>query len=281
MEEIKSCFIIMPFSQTEHHSQEYWTNHFEYYLKPLIEKTGKLSVFRSEPLKGNIASQIITDLINSYIVVADLTDHNPNVLWELGVRQSYKHCTITIAEKGTKIPFHFSHKGILEYNGDHLNNQYFEEQLSKALDLCMNSPEEPDSPILEAIGGRGSLYSIIHEEENNRKLKVVKQEIIQNEKDINYIYILCEKNKGKKPGEREMLPYILNIRAIQNLYINRYLDKPDKFYDVINSYIKVIDAFNNNIHDWVQFTDKCEKWFISNKKEIDDLNNEIKKLFSI
>ena len=72
-------------------------------------------------------------MTNADIVIADLTDHNSNVLWELGVRQSFKHSTITIAEVNTKIPFHFSHKGILFYNGDHLNNEEFEKQFKKSL----------------------------------------------------------------------------------------------------------------------------------------------------
>jgi hypothetical protein len=113
----KQCFVIMPFSKTnEHHSDDYWKRHFLSYLKPLIERSKEFEAFRSEPLRGDIANKIITDLTNADVVVADLTDFNPNVLWELGVRQSFRHCTITIAENGTKVPFHFSHKGILFYN---------------------------------------------------------------------------------------------------------------------------------------------------------------------
>jgi hypothetical protein len=69
----------MPFSDSENHSAQYWKRHYTSYLKPLIEVSGKIEAFRSEPLRGDISSQIITDLINSDIVVADLTDHNPNV----------------------------------------------------------------------------------------------------------------------------------------------------------------------------------------------------------
>jgi len=100
------------FSQTKGHGQKYWTRHFDLFLKPLIEKNEKFEAFRSQPIRGDIASQIITDLGNSDVVVADLTEYNPNVFWELGVRQSFRNCTITIAEKGTQIPFHFSHKGV-------------------------------------------------------------------------------------------------------------------------------------------------------------------------
>ena len=89
----------MPFSKTkEHHTEEYWKRQFNSYLKPLIQRNPQLEAIRSEPLRGDIASQIITDLANDEIVVADLTDHNPNVFWELGVRQSFKHRTVTIAD---------------------------------------------------------------------------------------------------------------------------------------------------------------------------------------
>ena len=150
----------MPFSKTkEHHTEDYWTRHFNLYLKPLIEKSGEFEAFRSEPLRGNIANQIITDLVNSDIVVCDLTDHNPNVLWELGVRQSFKHGNITIAEAGTQIPFDFNHKAVLFYNGEHLDNELFYQAFSAALADCIQHPEGPDSPVLEALGGRGTLYS--------------------------------------------------------------------------------------------------------------------------
>jgi len=42
-----------------------------------------------------------------------LTDYNPNVFWELGVRQSFKHNTITIAEEGVILPFDVSSLKIL------------------------------------------------------------------------------------------------------------------------------------------------------------------------
>lgn len=37
MSELKSCFVIMPFSATSSHDQTYWDKHFEKFLKPKIE----------------------------------------------------------------------------------------------------------------------------------------------------------------------------------------------------------------------------------------------------
>jgi len=86
------CFVITPFSKTtDEHTKRYWTEHFKSFLKPLIDENPDLEARRSKPLRGDILREIITDLVVSRVVVADLTDHNPNVYWELGVRQSFKH----------------------------------------------------------------------------------------------------------------------------------------------------------------------------------------------
>lgn len=158
----KRCFVIIPFSQTsEEHTEDYWNKHFEYFLKPLIKECGDLEVSRSEALRGDILKQIIRDLYDSSIVVADLTDKNPNVFWELGVRQSFKHGTVTIAEQDTKIPFDISTKGTLYYYPkNHVKNERFREQFKKAIMDCLSNPDSPDSQVLEVIPGRGTRHLV-------------------------------------------------------------------------------------------------------------------------
>src|SRR5208283_4208247 len=135
----KQCFVIMPFSQTsEKHTEQYWTEHFEDFLKPVIEECPQIEAHRSEPIQGDIIRQIITNLIVAPIVVADLTDHNPNVFWELGIRQSFKNGTITIAQEGTKLPFDISSKGTLFYYPDsHIKNAKFTRNCKAIITNCL------------------------------------------------------------------------------------------------------------------------------------------------
>jgi hypothetical protein len=61
------CFVIMPFSKSsENHTEEYWINHFNKFLKPLIEEVPGVEAYRVESLHGDILKQII-DLINPKI----------------------------------------------------------------------------------------------------------------------------------------------------------------------------------------------------------------------
>jgi len=282
----KKCFVIMPFSETKPpHTIEYWKRHYVSYLKPLIESVRGLEAFRSDPLRGNIASQIITDLISADIVVADLTDHNPNVLWELGVRQSYKHCTITIAETDTQIPFHFSHKGILFYNGDHLNNEDFEKQFKKSLKDCIKHPEVPDSPVIETLGGRGTLYSIVHNEENQRRLMALHLEIDENKEYLRRIHEHCKKNKSLrargKEDEMEMISGSLRKSASELLYTNRYLDLPEKNYKELSVYLEHVDATNLHLGRWSPSPERCEKWFSGDEEKFLKAIKNLKKSLSL
>lgn len=148
------CFVIMPFSETsEEHTEEYWTEHFESFLTPLINECGNFNVIRSRPLRGDILKEIIESLVYLPLVVADLTDHNPNVFWELGVRQSFKHGTITIAKNGTKIPFDLGKKGVLSYYPkDPSKNEKFRSLFKDAIKDWLSNPNFPDSFVLEIVG---------------------------------------------------------------------------------------------------------------------------------
>jgi hypothetical protein len=54
---------------------------------------------------GMIGDRVVSDIINADLVVADLTDLNPNAFYELGIRHSTEEPTIHVARMGTALPF--------------------------------------------------------------------------------------------------------------------------------------------------------------------------------
>ena len=54
---------------------------------------------------GMIGDRVITDITHAELVVADLTDLNPNAFYELGIRHSTEKLTIHVARSGTQLPF--------------------------------------------------------------------------------------------------------------------------------------------------------------------------------
>ena len=256
--ERKQCYVIMPFSQTiDVHTEEYWDRHFESFLKPLIEESSGLEAKRSEPLRGDILKQIITNLIVSTVVVADLTDHNPNVFWELGVRQSFKHGTITIAEEGTDIPFDIGVKGTLFYSDNRISNALFCSQFKKAIIDCINNPENPDSHVLDTISGRGTFFEVIRGDEIYRRIKALIHECEWNIVILEDIQETIEENRH--------VSIQLISPALELLLTNRYLDEDEDFYELVSRLLIDINTLNRQLiilgSSSKQFTD----WFHHNK----------------
>ncbi len=272
----QKCFVIMPFSKTsEKHTEEYWTKHYETFIKPLVESGHPLIAERSSPLRGDILRQIITDLVTAPIVVADLTDANPNVYWELGVRQSFKHGTITIAEDGTALPFDLGGKGSLFYfTGDHIKMQDFRSQFNEAIDDCLKNPDLPDSHVLETISGRGTLYQIIMRNETLRRLDALISEIDRNKTVLQSVVYNCNNNIKKKEevkakGEQASSIFTTDrfrLVAVEMLVINRYVDADKTFYEKAEEHMDGLISFNDQLSIWEDKPKSTEPWLLDASK---------------
>lgn len=105
------CFVIMPF--VEHDEDRYPTGFFEEALEslftPAITRAG-LQV-RTARRQGSdlIQSTIIRELLSADLVLADLTEHNPNVLFELGMRIAENKPVVLVRATGTGRIFDVDH----------------------------------------------------------------------------------------------------------------------------------------------------------------------------
>ncbi|MCW4016357.1 MAG: hypothetical protein NWF06_08305 [Candidatus Bathyarchaeota archaeon] len=279
------CFIIMPFSQTtDEHTENYWTEHYEYFLKPIIEEIPTLNALRSEPLRGDLIREIIKDLVFSPIVVADITDLNPNVFWELGIRQSFKHGTITIAEQGTRIPFDIGSKGTLfYYPKNHIKNQIFRRKLKTAILDCMSNPKRPDSQVLEIITGRGTVFQLFQREQTIRRVDALITECENNLFLNTTIYKIIEKNLSD-PKNKKWTTAKFRTLALELLITNRYLDEDESFYEIATFAFYALENKNSAIDKWFTNDEHTENWFLKplmKEKYTEAVKNLMKKLKKI
>lgn len=274
----ETCFVIMPFSKTtKGHTKNYWTEHFKSFLKPLIEEHRDFEARRSKPLRGDILRQIITDLVVCRVVVADLTDHNPNVYWELGVRQSFKHGVVTVAEAGTRLPFDISAKGTLfYYPKDHLKMPDFSSDFKEAIQDCLINPDRPDSHVLETLSGRGTLFEIFRRDEAMRRLDGLLSECDRNLKTMNKVVKIAQENQGRDLGERNFATERLGVSAVQLLTTNRYIDEGPSFFEPAEEYLMWLNTMNEQLNVWPLYTDSVQEWLMENAKQGQKLTKELR-----
>jgi hypothetical protein len=96
------AFVIMPFTEKNPDRPK---GFFSEVLRSLITPAGVDAGFQVETASKQgsdlIQSTIINELLEADLVVADLTDHNPNVLFELGVRMAEDRPVALIRATGT------------------------------------------------------------------------------------------------------------------------------------------------------------------------------------
>lgn len=260
----KLCYVIMPFSgTTDEHTTQYWTSWWKF-LKKRIEDLPDVEVRRSEALRGDIVKEIIRDLYAADVVIADLTDMNPNVYWELGVRQSLKYGTITIAETREHVASDMGMKGVLKYHPkDSVKNEEFVSILKRAIVDCVENPNEPDSHVLETLSGRSTLYSIIRKEENIRKVESLYDEFDENLETIEKIFETYYQSHRKTT--KIFIGHTVRCSCIEHLVTVRYLDESPEFYQEMTNYLLWMEALNLQLSLWGLPTDSAFNWLKENE----------------
>jgi hypothetical protein len=149
----RDCFVIMPFSNTASCTEDEWTEIFEKFLKPAVEGAGLDYVCRrSVATRGNIVGAILQDLNNSHVVLADLTDRNANVFYELGVRHATKDRTLLIAQKREDIPFDLQAYAYHVYGWrTEDERKALGDRLRHLLQEIDSNPNRPDNPVSDFL----------------------------------------------------------------------------------------------------------------------------------
>ena len=146
----KNAFVIMPFSSTDRCTEGEWTEIYEDVFKPAIEASG-YTCERALPTTGNLIASIIESLKSSWIVLADLTDKNPNVFYELGVRHSLSKRTIIVCQNMDDIPSDLKSYWFLKYGKTKKERKIFKSDIKRVISNIEAAPEKSDSPVLDFL----------------------------------------------------------------------------------------------------------------------------------
>jgi hypothetical protein len=112
------AFVVMPFSEK---TDRYPEGFYAEVLTNLITPAGVEAGFKVETARKHgsdiIQSTIVNDLLDADLVIVDLSDHNPNVLFELGVRMAHDKPIALIRAEGTAPIFDVDNMlRVLDYN---------------------------------------------------------------------------------------------------------------------------------------------------------------------
>ena len=101
-----TCFVISPIGQEGSETRKHSDNVFEFIIKPAMEQE-QIEPLRSDQLQepGRISLQMLQQILRADLCVAVLTNHNPNVYYELAIAQCVGCPLIILLLKGQTLPF--------------------------------------------------------------------------------------------------------------------------------------------------------------------------------
>jgi hypothetical protein len=118
----------------------------------LLKADPRLEITRADDvaIPGAITSDILTRIMHSDVVVADVTYPNPNVFYELGLRHSCRVGTIIIRDKnGPRAPFDIAHLRHIEYENTPSGLKSLSDDLKRVLSHFESNPNTPDCQFQE------------------------------------------------------------------------------------------------------------------------------------
>lgn len=147
----KVCFIVTPIGKEHSEIRRKTDGLINSVLNPTLTKVGyKMEVAHHISLSGSITNQVIKLLLEADLVIANLTDLNPNVMYELAVRHAARLPVICLAENGTDLPFDIVTERIIFYQNDMAGVENLKLSLFKAI-VDTENDNEPDNPIYRVI----------------------------------------------------------------------------------------------------------------------------------
>lgn len=123
------CFIIMPIADQEGYDKGHFNKVYEDLFKVACNKSGFNAIRADEVKQTNLIHlDILQKLIESPMAICDLSNRNPNVLFELGLRQAFDKPTVLVQECGTPKIFDISPLRYTEYRKELKYREVLEDQ---------------------------------------------------------------------------------------------------------------------------------------------------------
>jgi hypothetical protein len=162
MTDEKECFFISPIGDDGSDIRKRSDKVMEYVIEEALSDFD-YSVTRADKMDepGSITNQIIRKIVNSDLVIADLTGHNPNVFYELAVRHATGEPFIQLIDSNESIPFDVNDDRTIHYGLGVEEADRAKRKIRSQLEMIRDDDPKFDNPV-----SRSAEMQSLHESED-------------------------------------------------------------------------------------------------------------------
>lgn len=114
----KTCFIITPIGNDTDPIRRHIDGIIDAAIRPALGDEYDIKVAHQMFSTGSINKQVIQEIYSCDLAIANLTNKNPNVMYELAFRHCLGKPIIQIMEDGTNLPFDVINERTISYIND-------------------------------------------------------------------------------------------------------------------------------------------------------------------
>ena len=224
------CFVIAPIGDPESETRKRSDQVLKHIIRPAVAERGYRAIRAdeiSEP--GIITSQVIQHIVDDPLVVADLTERNPNVFYELAVRHALRKPLVQIIRRGEPLPFDVA--GMRTIPVDHRDLDSVEEakkEIVRQIDATTASPGKLETPISVAV----ELQSLRQSDDPSQRSLA---DLLSGIADLRASMVTIEKRLAD--------PHGLIHPEILDLLLRRYVGNPEyRYFDLVERGLLDADA---------------------------------------
>ena len=146
------CFFIAPIGEPGTPAREHSDLVLRHIVQPAASRFGYVAL-RADQIErpGIITSQVIERVVESPMVVADLTGHNPNVFYELAIRHALRKPYVQIIKNGETIPFDVATARTVFFDLDLDGAASATNEVARQIESLRQDPSDLETPISVTI----------------------------------------------------------------------------------------------------------------------------------
>lgn len=215
----KICFIVTAIGESGTPTRERADNVYRYLIAPVCEELGYKPV-RVDHVNAvdNINETVINHLKTAPMVIADMTEHNPNAFYELGFRQARELPLVPIIKVGERLPFDVITTRTVFYDTDVAKIEDSKENLKSKI-LSFKNFEMPESR---------TERTLTLDDVNDNLTKKLNKILNLLEKQQSYSSLVHTHDFDFKPLQIDNQSFIQQAQEIINRTKNRQLFPEDK-----------------------------------------------------
>lgn len=211
------CFIIMPISDPDGYKPGHFQHVFDDLLAPACDKAGYQALRADQVRETNLIHlDVLQRIIDSPMVLCDLSSRNPNVLFELGLRQAFDKPVALVQEVGTPQIFDITPLRFANYRSELIYHEVLEDQdgVAALISATKQATTDPNSvnSIVKLLGltHPASRTNITETDRDSAMLQLIMTELTNLRSEI-WSTTSASVSSSVSPthGKRQVLPQLL------------------------------------------------------------------------